>query len=61
MARKYEFSKGESVRIKIGPFRNFIGKVSEIGKVKGTLKVIVEIFGKLQSVELSFLDVEKIT
>jgi len=61
MARKYEFSEGESVRIKIGPFRNFIGKVSEIDKGKGTLKVIVEIFGKLQSVELSFLDVEKVT
>ena len=60
MANKYEFSKGESVRIKVGAFRAFIGKVSEIDKAKGTLKVIVEVFGKSHSVELTFLDVEKV-
>lgn len=61
MASKYEFSKGELVRIKVGAFRAFIGKVSEVDKGKATLKVIVEVFGKSQSVELTFLDVEKIT
>lgn len=60
MAGKYEFSKGELVRIKVGAFRAFIGKVSEVDKRKGTLKVIVEVFGKSQSVELTFLDVEKV-
>ena len=60
MANKYEFSKGESVRIKVGAFRNFIGKVSEIDKGKGTLKVIVEVFGKSQLVKMTFLDVEKV-
>ena len=57
---KYEFSKGEAVRIKVGPFRAFMGKISEIDKGRGTLKVIVEVFGKIQSVELTFLDVEKV-
>lgn len=61
MASKYEFSKGELVRIKVGAFRAFIGKVSEVDKGKATLKVIVEVFGKSQSVELTFLDVEKVT
>ena len=61
MARKYEFSKGELVRIKVGAFRAFIGKVAEVDKGRGTLKVIVEVFGKSQSVELTFLDVEKVT
>ena len=60
MANKYEFSKGESVRIKVGPFRAFIRRISEIDKGKGTLKVIVVVFGKSQSVELTFLDVEKV-
>ena len=60
MASKYEFSKGESVRIKVGAFRAFTGKVSEIDKDKGRLKVVVEIFGKSHSVELAFLDVEKV-
>jgi transcription termination/antitermination protein NusG len=57
---KYQFSKGESVRIKVGPFRAFVGKVSEVDKQRGTLKVIVEVFGKGQVVELTFLDVEKV-
>ena len=60
MANKYEFSKGESVRIKAGVFRAFVGKVEEVHKGKGTLKVIVEVFGKSQSVELTFLEVEKV-
>ena len=60
MANKYEFSKGEPVRIKVGAFRAFIGKISEIDKAKGTLIVIVEVFGKSQSIKLTFLDVEKV-
>ena len=60
MANKYEFSKGESVRIKVGAFRAFIGKVSEVDKAKRKLKVVVEVFSKSQLVELSFLDVEKL-
>lgn len=60
MANKYEFSKGESVRIKVGVFRAFIGKVSEIHKKKSTLSVIVEVFGKSQPIELTFLEVEKL-
>lgn len=38
MIRKFEFSKGESVRIKVGPFRAFIGKVSEIDTRKRDAK-----------------------
>jgi transcription termination/antitermination protein NusG len=60
LAKKYEFSKGEVVRIKTGVFRAFIGKVAEIHQGKGTLKVIVEVYGKSQPVELTFLDVEKV-
>ena len=60
MAKKYEFSKGESVRIKVGVFRAFIDKVSEVNKKKSTLTVIVEVSGKPQSVELTFLEVEKL-
>ena len=60
MASRYEFSKGESVRIKVGAFRAFIGKVSEIDKEKGALEVTVEVCGKSHTVELTFLDVEKV-
>jgi transcriptional antiterminator NusG len=60
MTRKYEFTKGELVRIKVGVFRAFIGKVSEIHKSKGTLTVIVEVFGKPQPVELTVTEVERL-
>jgi transcription antitermination factor NusG len=60
VANKYEFSKGESVRIKIGVFRAFIGKVSETHKSKGTLTVIVTVSGKPQPIELAFFEVEKL-
>jgi transcriptional antiterminator NusG len=61
LANKYKFSKGESIRIKAGVFRSFVGKVEEIHTAEGTLKVIVEVFGKAQPVELTFLDVEKVS
>jgi len=60
VANKYEFSKGDSVRIKVGVFRAFVCKVSEIDKRKGTLTVTVEVFGKPQSIELTVLEVEKL-
>ena len=60
MANKYKFSKDEPVRIKVGVFRAFVGKVSEIDQKKGMLTVIVEVFGKPQRVELTFLEVEKL-
>jgi transcription antitermination factor NusG len=46
--------------MKVGVFRAFIGTVSEIDKGKGTLTVIVEVFGKPQPVELTFLEVERV-
>ena len=60
MANKFEFSKGEPVRIKVGAYRAFIGKVAEVHKGKRTLKVILEVGGKSQSIELAILDVEKL-
>jgi transcriptional antiterminator NusG len=59
MNRKFEFSIGETVRIKSGPFQNFTGKVVEINP-KGTLKVRVDIFSTTQRVELRLLDIEKV-
>ena len=60
MTSKYEFSIGEKVRIKVGPFQNFTASVVETNKEKGLLKVTVDIFGRSQSVEVTFLDVEKV-
>jgi transcriptional antiterminator NusG len=59
MNKKYEFSMGERVRIKVGPFQDFPARIVAINTQKGILKVKVDIFGRTQPVELTFLDVEK--
>ena len=60
MTSKYEFSRGDKVRIKVGPFQNFTGSVVEINKEKGLLRVKVDIFGRSQPIEVTLLDVEKV-
>jgi transcriptional antiterminator NusG len=61
MSGKFEFTIGEKVRIKVGAFQNFTGKVVEVDNQKGILKVKVDIFGRAQPVELALLDVEKVS
>jgi transcriptional antiterminator NusG len=56
---KMTFEKNDSVRIVDGPFANFSGKVDEINPERGTLRVMVTIFGRATPVELEFLQVEK--
>jgi len=58
---KFSYAIDEVVRIKSGPFASFTGKVEEVNEEKATLKVTVTIFGRATPVELSFLDVEKVT
>jgi len=57
---KMNFEKNDSVRIVDGPFANFSGKVDEVNTERGTLRVMVTIFGRATPVELEFLQVEKV-
>lgn len=59
MNRKFEFSIGEKVRIKVGAFQNFTARIVSINTQKAILKVKVDIFGRTQPIELTFLDVER--
>ena len=61
MKARFSYSVGEMVRIKVGPFQNFTGRIEEVDEERATLKVLVKIFARTQPVELRFLDVEKIT
>ncbi|MGD0047900.1 MAG: transcription termination/antitermination protein NusG [Bryobacteraceae bacterium] len=56
---KMTLEKNDSVRIVDGPFANFSGKVDEVNTERGTLRVMVTIFGRSTPVELEFLQVEK--
>jgi len=43
---KIEVNIGETVKITDGPFRDFDGKVSEIDRERGKVKVLVNMFGR---------------
>ena len=61
MSARFSYSVGEMVRIKVGPFQSFTGRIEEVDEQKAILKVRVKIFARPEPVELGFLDVEKIT
>jgi transcription termination/antitermination protein NusG len=57
---KVLFEVGQVVRIVDGPFKDFNGVVEEVNYEKNKLKISVLIFGRSNSVELAFGQVEKI-
>jgi len=56
---KLDVEVGENIRIVVGPFTGYTGKVKEVDIEKSKMKVFLSIFGRETSVELSFNDVEK--
>ncbi len=57
---KINVEKGDMVKITDGPFKDFDGKVSEVDKEKGKVKVLVNMFGRDTSVELDSLQIKKL-
>lgn len=54
------YNVGEIVRIKSGPFEDFVGTISEINLERQELKVMVSIFGRETPIVLHVSEVEKI-
>jgi transcriptional antiterminator NusG len=55
-----DFEIGATVKITDGPFKGSEGKVSEIDKERGKIKVLVNMFGRDTPVELDTLQVQKV-
>ena len=57
---KVEWTVGELVRVKDGPFTDFNGAIEDVNYEKSKVKVSVTIFGRATGVDLDFAQVEKI-
>jgi transcriptional antiterminator NusG len=57
---KVMYLHGENIRVVDGPFNNFNGVIEEINPDRGTVKVMVSIFGRATPVELEFTQIEKV-
>jgi transcriptional antiterminator NusG len=55
-----EVAVGELVKITDGPFKDSEGKVSEIDRERGKVKVLVSMFGRDTPVELDSLQIKKV-
>ncbi len=55
-----DFEVGASVKVIDGPFKGFEGKVSDIDKERGKIKVLVNMFGRDTPVELDSLQIKKV-
>jgi transcriptional antiterminator NusG len=54
-----DLEPGDVVKVTDGPFKNFDGKVEEVDRDKGKIKVLVNMFSRETPVELDFLQVKK--
>ena len=55
-----ELQTGDAVVIIDGPFKDLEGKIGEIDRSKGKVKILIPMFGRETPVELDFLQVKRI-
>ena len=55
-----DFEEGEMIKVVAGPFRGYMGQISEIHAERGSLKALISIFGRETPVQLDFDQVERV-
>ncbi|MFA5228401.1 MAG: transcription termination/antitermination protein NusG [Candidatus Paceibacterota bacterium] len=55
-----DFAIGDAIKIVDGPFKDSDGRVSEIDKERGKVKVLINMFGRDTPLELDSLQIKKI-
>lgn len=58
---RIDVAPGEKVRVKAGPFENFIGTVEDINREKAKIRVTISMFGRETPVDLEYFQIEKVT
>ncbi len=51
---------GQNVRIKEGAFKDFVGKVAEVNEGRGTVGVLIDMFGRETPAEVDYFKIEEI-
>ncbi len=51
---------GDAVKVTDGPFKDFDGKIAQVDKERGKVKVLVNMFGRDTPVELDSLQIKKL-
>jgi transcriptional antiterminator NusG len=57
---KINFSPGDTVKIKEGPFESFEGTVDSVDEASGRVNVLIEIFGRSTPAELEYWQIERV-
>ncbi len=55
-----EFHKGDQIKVKGGSFEGYEGVVEDIDQEKGTVRVIVTIFGRATPLDIEYWQLEKV-
>ena len=57
---KLHFDEGESVKIKSGPFKDFLGTIESVDDEKEKARVFISMFGRDTKLELDYSELEKL-
>jgi len=58
--KEIDFAIDDAIEVTSGPFSNFQGRVEQINESRQTVKVVINIFGRITLLELDVLQVKKV-